>query len=59
MKRIKKILFLSALLGVVTVGLWPIEAGVMIGSNSKPNRVNYGVSGSMGFIIPILKFEVE
>ena len=40
-------------------GLFSFEAGVTIGTISNPSRMNYGLSGGMGFLLPTLKFEME
>ena len=41
------------------VHLHSIEAGAIIGSINKPSRLNYGLSASMGFLVPMVKFEIE
>jgi hypothetical protein len=42
-----------------TVHLYSIEVGAIIGSINKPSRLNYGLSTSMGFLVPMVKFEIE
>lgn len=36
-----------------------VELGVTGGMETKETRFTYGLSGSMGFLIPMLKFEIE
>lgn len=40
-------------------GLFSFEAGITIGTITKPSRLNYGLSGGMGFLVPMVKFELE
>lgn len=36
-----------------------MELGVIGGNISNPSHLNYGLSGSFGFLIPMVKFEYE
>ena len=44
---------------VFSYGLFSFEAGVTIGNISNPSQTTYGLSGSMGFLVPMVKFEIE
>jgi hypothetical protein len=54
----KSILFMLVLL-LFSYGLFAFEAGVTIGTISKPSRLNYGLSVGMGLLIPMVKLEIE
>ena len=58
---IKKIFLLLFLLFVLTYAAFPMDLGLIVGVGTINNRTEsiYGASGSWGFIIPMLKFEVE
>jgi len=44
---------------VFSYGLFSFEAGLTIGTVTNPSRTNYGLSGGMGFLVPMVKFEIE
>ncbi len=56
---IKKIFLVIFVFLVFTYGLFSFEAGITIGTISNPSRLNYGLSGGMGFLVPTVKFEME
>jgi hypothetical protein len=47
------------LVGSFAVHLHSIEVGAIVGNISKPSRLNYGLSAGMGFLVPMVKFEIE
>lgn len=48
------------LLSVIPVSIFPFEFGVQLGTiNNKPSSLLYGFSGGGGFMLPMLKLEVE
>ena len=55
----KKILISIFLFIVLFYNLCGYEFGIIAGTINKPSSFNYGLSGGMGFIVPMLKFEVE
>jgi hypothetical protein len=54
----KQIIFL-VFLAILSFQLFPFEIGLIGGTNNKPSELNLGVSGTMGFFIPFIKFEIE
>jgi hypothetical protein len=56
---IKKVLLLLIVLGLCSTGLSAFEVGLIGGTITNPNHSVYGVSGSMGFLVPMVKFELE
>jgi len=55
----KKIAAAAFLCLVFSTGLFSMELGVIGGNISNPSHLNYGLSGSFGFLIPLVKFEFE
>lgn len=55
----KKIATAALLCLVFSTGLFSMELGVIGGNISNPSHLNYGISGSFGFLIPLVKFEFE
>jgi hypothetical protein len=43
----------------VSTGLFSLELGVIGGNISNPSHLNYGLSTSLGFLVPLVKFEFE
>ena len=56
---IKKIFVIISVLFVLPVCVFSFELGLIGGTINKPTESIYGISGTSGFIIPLLKFEVE
>jgi len=56
---IKRIFLTVVILVLCTYGLFSIEAGLIGGRVTNPSHTLYGLSGTMGFIVPMIKFEVE
>ena len=56
---IKKSVCCVCLILICSIGLFSIEVGVNAGSISNPNHTTYGLSSAMGFLVPMIKFEVE
>jgi hypothetical protein len=42
-----------------STGLFSLELGVIGGNISNPSYLNYGLSTSLGFLVPLVKFEFE
>lgn len=42
-----------------TTGLFSLELGVIGGTITNPSYLNYGLSTSFGFLVPLVKFEFE
>lgn len=55
----KKIVIVAFLCLFFSTGLFSLELGVIGGNISNPSYLNYGLSGSFGFLIPMVKFEFE
>lgn len=55
----KKIMTAAFLCLFFSTGLFSMELGVIGGNISNPSHLNYGLSGSFGFLIPMVKFEFE
>ncbi|MGD2086025.1 MAG: hypothetical protein PVH61_07565 [Candidatus Aminicenantes bacterium] len=55
----KKIIIVTFLCLFFSTGLFSLELGVIGGNISNPSHLNYGLSGSFGFLIPMVKFEFE
>jgi hypothetical protein len=55
----KKIIIVAFLWLFFSTGLFSLELGVIGGNISNPSYLNYGLSGSFGFLIPMVKFEFE
>ena len=55
----KKITTAAFLCLFFSTGLFSMELGVIGGNISNPSHLNYGLSGSFGFLIPMVKFEFE
>lgn len=56
---IKKIFLLTLILSLFTVAVSPLEVGIIGGSINHPSETVYGFSAGGGFMVPLLKFEVE
>jgi hypothetical protein len=55
----KKILIVVFLCLFFSTGLFSLELGVIGGNISNPSYLNYGLSTSLGFLVPLVKFEFE
>lgn len=55
----KRITLTAVILVLCTYGLFSIEVGLIGGRVTNPSSNFYGLSGTMGFVIPMVKFEVE
>lgn len=55
----KKIIIVAFLCLVFSTGLFSLELGVIGGNISNPSHLNYGLSTSLGFLVPLVKFEFE
>jgi hypothetical protein len=56
MKKITTAVFLCLFF---SIGLYSWELGLIGGNISNPSHLNYGLSSGFGFLIPLVKFEVE
>ena len=56
---IKKLLVFIVIMLICSVGLFSFEIGLIGGTITEPSHSVYGLSAGMGFLIPMLKFEVE
>jgi len=56
---IKKIAVFMVLLTIGPMLVSPVEMGIIGGTINKPGESIYGLSAGFGFIVPLLKFEVE
>jgi hypothetical protein len=55
----KRVVF-GAIVGLLfSITLFPVEAGVFVGTVTNPSHMTYGLSGGMGFLLPLVKFEFE
>lgn len=55
----KKIVLFIAVLGMCSVSLFSIEAGIIGGNISNPSHRTYGLSAGAGLFLPFVKFEAE
>ena len=55
----KKIITVAFLCLFFSTGLFSLELGVIGGNISNPSHLNYGLSTSLGFLVPLVKFEFE
>ncbi|MCP5046791.1 MAG: hypothetical protein GY940_06445 [bacterium] len=56
---IKKLLVFTVIILVCSSGLFSFEIGLIGGNITKPSHSVYGLSAGMGFLIPMIKFEIE
>lgn len=55
----KKISLTAILCLFFSTGLFSVELGLIGGTMTNPSHLNYGLSAGSGFLIPLVKFEVE
>lgn len=55
----KKVIIALSIMLVFSMGLYSFEVGVIGGTLTKPSHNLYGLSGSMGLFVPMLKLEFE
>lgn len=57
--KMKKLIITLSLLFVFSISLYSFEVGIIGGTLTKPSHNLYGLSGSMGLFVPMLKLELE
>jgi hypothetical protein len=55
----KKIAIFAVLSVFLVTGLFAIEVGLIGGTVTNPSHTTYGISSSIGFFVPLIKFEFE
>ena len=55
----KKAIIITIIFFTVSIGLYSFDIGVLGGNFSNPSHLTYGISGSTGLLVPMLKMELE